>query len=192
MGIDGGTPTARRLGTALLVPALVSALVSALAACTSDPSGSRQPTPVPSSIPVRAAQPHAAGPFAIQLQVGLAVMTVDRCDAGNPRRVCSPDGSRSWAPLGPITPATVADVRTHLADRHTSWTTVVSFTDADRPALRRDSRRATAVGGVVLVLDTDRRVLAAVPASTIHAADAVMTDLDKPAAWGLVEGFEGD
>ncbi len=187
MGFVAGAPAARLLGAALAVVALLPGLGS----CTQDPPGVSAPasSPAPSSIPVTAPEPRADGPFAVRLGVGLAAVTADRCDPTDPRRVCSVDRSRTWAPLGSPTAATVTGVRTHLADQHTSWTTRIRFADADRPALRRAAKQANGMGGVVLVLDADRRVLAAVPGSTIRNTTAVLTGLDKPTAWALVEGF---
>ena len=186
MGTRGGTTAIRLAGSLLSLGTLV-----ALGACTGTSSGRAEPTssPVPSSVPVTVADPHARGPIPVRLQVGLAELTPDTCDRLDERRVCSPDGSHSWAPLGPQTAATVADVQAHLSAGHTSWTVVVALADRDAGRLRALGERATSVGGVVLVEDAERRVLAAIPASTLRGSRAVLDDLDKAVAWDLVAGF---
>ena len=196
MGTEGGT--ARSGLRAGAVPPLGRALLGlaliALAGC-SDGSGSSDrsvPTsPPPSSIPVTVAQPHVRGPLPVRLQVGLAVLTPDRCRPEQ-HRVCSVDATRTWVPVESTRPATVAAVRTSLTARHTSWTTVVAFSTADAADLRRCSRRASALGGQVLVLGADRVVLAALPPSTIRGDRATLVDLEKQAAWDVVEGFSRD
>ena len=150
-----------------------------------------EPSSPPSSIPVSVSQPHARGPFPARLQAGLPVLTPDRCEP-SARRVCSTDATRSWAPVDSTAPVTVADVSTHLAHGHSSWTTVVAFSPEDSAELARWSRGASSVGGDVLVLGPDRTVLAALPPSTIHDDRSTLTGLDKGVAWAVVEGFSRD
>ena len=192
MGIARGT-TATGRPTRGATVSLVLCLAALAAGCTGSTSGSADrsspQTSPPSSIPVLAEQPHAVGPFPVRLRVGLSVLTPGVCDPTDLRLVCSVDGSHSWAPVEQATAATVSDVRTRLAQRHTSWTTVVAFAAGDAGSLARQSRRATAVGGVVLVVGADGRVLAALPPSTIHGDHATLRELDKAAAWAVVEGF---
>jgi len=163
----------------------------ALTACSgngSDPAP--EPTPTPTSLAVEPQQPHVAGHVHLTLLPGLAVMTDDECTPEEKRRVCSADGAESWAPIGDPAAATLVEARTHLAGGHTSWTTVLRFAPDSREALRRAARDAAAAGGLVLVLAGDR-VLAAVPASDVHGAAAVLADLDKATAWEQVAAFEG-
>jgi hypothetical protein len=117
-------------------------------------------------------------------------MTDDRCRTEARRRVCSADGTQAWAPLGDPGDATLLEARTHLADRHTSWTAVLRFSPESRRALQHAAREAAASGGVVLVIE-EGRVLTAVPAAGVRGATAAVTDLDKPTAWDLVDGFGG-
>lgn len=191
MGIGWGTPAARPAARLLLCGVLATAAAGALlTGCTDTSSEPGRPSPAaPASIPVTVEEPHAVGPFPVRLQVGLPVLTPDRCDPSVEGLVCSTDGRQSWKPVEGTAAATVTDVRTRLSHRHTSWTTVVAFEEGDGDRLRRWSRSASSVGGVVLVLDDRRQVLVAVPASTLRGTRAVLTRLDKPTAWSLVEGF---
>ena len=161
-----------------------------LTACSDGGDPAQEPTPTPSSLAVEPQQPHVAGRVHVTLLPGLAVMTDDECTPEEKRRVCSADGAESWAPIGDPAAATLVEARTHLAGGHTSWTTVLRFAPDSRGALRRAARDAAAAGGLVLVLAGDR-VLAAVPASAVHGAAAVLADLDKATAWELVAAFEG-
>ena len=162
-----------------------------LAGCSSgDDQGAREPAGTPTSLPVVPAQPRVQGPVDVTLQSGLTVMTGDECRPGDAHRVCSVDGRSSWAPVQKGTPATLTLAGTHLADQHTSWTTVLRFDERSRSALRRTADEAAGVGGLVLVM-VGGRVLAAVPPGSVHGPALVVTDLDKPAAWALVSSFEG-
>jgi len=162
-----------------------------LAACSSsDGSAKPDPTPARTSVAAFPTAPDVTGPVAVSLQPGLTVMTDDRCSPEEKRRVCSADGTQTWAPLGDPGDATLLEAGTHLADRHTSWTAVLRFSPESRQALRHAAREAAASGGVVLVVQDDR-VLAAVPATGGRGATAAVTDLDKPTAWDLVAGFGG-
>ena len=164
-------------------------LCAALTACSGSDSSAPAPTPTPTSLAVEPQQPHVSGSVHVTLLPGLAVMTDDECTPEEKRRVCSADGAESWAPIGDPATATLVEARTHLAGGHTSWTTLLRFAPDSRAALRRAARDAAAAGGLVLVLAGDR-VLAAVPASDVHGAAAVLTDLDKATAWGQVAAFE--
>ena len=161
----------------------------ALTACSSGDGGEATPSPTPTSLAVEPQPPHAAGHMHLQLQPGLTVMTDDECRPEEERRVCSADGTQSWAPIEEPAAATLVEARTHLAGGHTSWTVVLRFAPGSRASLQRAARDAAATGGVVLVMPDDR-VLAAVPAPDVQGTSAVMTGLDKPTAWDLVAAFD--
>ena len=177
-----------RVGTTLALLAGV-ALTGCSGAGGSAAPGTPEPS-TPSSIEAAPRQPHVTGDRQVELRAGLAVMTDDRCTPDGRRRVCSADGTRSWAPLGDPSPAILVAAGTHLADRHTSWTTVLRFAPGSRTSLHGAAHEAATTGGVVLVL-AGGRVLAAVPASGVRGTKATVTGLDKPTAWGLVAAFEG-
>ena len=167
----------------------------ALAGCSSDPGspspgqGTRQPGPTPSSVAAVPRQPHVTRQVPVQLRAGLSVMSDDPCTPDGTRRVCSADGTRAWAPLADPAPATLVEASTRLTAGHTSWTTTLRFSPASRAALARTAREAAGAGGVVLVVARGR-VLADVPPPLVHGAEAVVTGLDKPAAWDMVTAFD--
>ena len=172
-----------RLGTTLAL--LVCA---ALTACTGD-GGEARPRPTPTSLAVEPQPPQATGRIHLRLQPGLTAMTDDECRPEEERRVCSADGTQSWAPIEESAAATLVEARTHLAGGHTSWTVVLRFAPGSGASLQRAARDAAATGGVVLVMP-DERVLAAVPAPDVHGTSAVITGLDKPTAWDLVSAVD--
>ncbi|WP_344148560.1 hypothetical protein [Nocardioides koreensis] len=162
---------------------------AALTACSGNGSDATPtPSPTPTTLAVAPQQPHVAGRVPVTLLPGLTVMTDDECTPQEKRRVCSAEGTESWAPIGDPAAATLVEARTHLAGGHTSWTTVLRFASGSRATLQQATRAAAAAGGVVLVLARDR-VLAAVPASDVHGTTAALTDLDKATAWDTVAAF---
>jgi len=189
----GGTPRTAGPFRAALRLGLLCLAVPVLGGCFGDsPADRSEPTSrPPSSIPVSVSQPHARGPISVRLGIGLPVLTAERCEP-SARRVCSTDATRSWAPVEQTVGATVTDARTRLARGHVSWTTVLTFSPQDADGLARQSRRASALGGDVLVLGSDRMVLTALPPSTVRGDRAVLSDLEKGAAWAVVEGFSRD
>ena len=103
-------------------------------------------------------------------------------------RVCSSDGTQGWVPITDPGRATLVEAVTRLADDHTSWTTVLRFDRASRPALSRATSDAAGAGGVVLLV-RDGRGRAAVAPLELDGSRATFTGLTKPEAWDLVAAF---
>ena len=133
----------------------------------------------------RPAAPHFAGRLTLALQPALVSVGETACTPAR-NRVCSSDGTQGWAPITDPGRATLVEAVTHLADEHTSWTTVLRFDPASRPALargrggRRRRREAWYSSSA-----TGERVAAVAPPSC-DGSRATFTGLDqagRPGTW---------
>jgi hypothetical protein len=131
--------------------------------------------------------PHFAGHLTLAVQPALVSVGETACEAAR-NRVCSSDGTQGWVPITDPGEATLVEVVARLADEHTSWTAVLRFDRASRPALARAAADAAAAGGVVLLV-RDGRARAAVPPPALEGVRATLTGLTKPEAWDLVAAF---
>ncbi|HEU4811013.1 MAG TPA: hypothetical protein VFT00_02615 [Nocardioides sp.] len=146
--------------------------------------------PTPTSEAPLPRQPVFTGRLDVIVQPALGVVNEEDCTPAH-NRACSADG-QAFVPITDPAPATLVEARARLAEGHTSWTTVLRFDAASRAALTRAAARAGAAGGMVLVMDADRLVLAAAPFTLVRGRSIVFDDLDKPDAWQLVENVLGD
>lgn len=184
----------RLRSTAATLPAciiLTVALTTALTACQdSSQAPATEPTVEPTtSSPAAVPQaPSFVGRLGVVVQAGLGVVSEDACTRVR-NRVCSVDGQDAYVPIEGAAPATLVEVGARLADRHTSWTTLLRFDAASRSALVEATHSAASVGGMVLVMTADRHVLLAAPYPQVAGRTIRLTDLDKPEAWHLVEPF---
>lgn len=162
-------------------------LWAALGGCSGNDT---TPTPSPPSEAPLPRQPLFTGRLDVIVQPALQVVNdVDCIPAHN--RACSADG-QAYVPITDPAAATLVEARARLAEGHTSWTTVLRFDAASRTPLNRAATRAGAAGGMVLVMDADRLVLAAAPFTLVRGRTIVFDGLDKPDAWQLVENVLGD
>ncbi|MFC4785719.1 hypothetical protein ACT8ZV_14660 [Nocardioides sp. MAHUQ-72] len=184
--MGGPVRTTRAL---VAIACLVVGPATGLAGCSgSGEDSAPAPTPSESSIAAYPEQPHVTTRVAVTVRAALTVMTDDECSPEDERRVCSVDGTQSWAPIEQPARATLVEARTRLVRGHTSWTTLLRFSPGSAPALRAAAREAGASGGVVVVMAHDR-VLTAVPAADVAGRTVVLRDLDKPTAWQVVRSF---
>jgi hypothetical protein len=123
----------------------------------------------------------------LDLQPALVSVGETACTPAR-NRVCSNDGTQGWVPIKDPGRATLVEAVTRLTDDHTSWTTVLRFDRASRPALTRAAADAAAAGGVVLLV-SDGRARAAVAPLELDGVRATFTGLSKPDAWDLVAAF---
>ena len=159
-----------------------------LTACQGAPSVDPPETTGPSGAVAAAPRPpHFAGRMTLDLQPALVSVGETACEPAR-NRVCSSDGTRGWVPIPDPGRATLVAAVTRLADEHTSWTIVLRFDRASRPALSRAAADAAAVGGVVLLV-SDGRARAAVAPLELDGIRATFTGLTKPEAWDLVAAF---
>ena len=159
-----------------------------LTACQGAPSTDQPETTGQSgAVAVAPRPPHFAGRMTLALQPALVSVGETACEPAR-NRVCSSDGTQGWVPIPDPGRATLVEAAARLADEHTSWTAVLRFDRASRPALSRAAADATAVGGVVLLV-SDGRARAAVAPLELHGIRATFTGLTKPEAWDLVAAF---
>ena len=146
------------------------------------------PSPAIEAPPPR--QASFSGRLPVVVQPALGVVNEEGACTPAHDRACSADG-QAYVPITEPASATLLEVHARLAEGHTSWTTVLRFDAASRAALTRAAARAGAAGGLVLVMDADRLVLAAAPYPMVRGRSIVFDNLDKPEAWGMVETFGG-
>ena len=166
----------RVLRTVLAVPVL---LLAAGCAGSSSP-----PEPGPTSIAAFPDLPHMTGPLPVRLQPALPMVGGASCNPGQGSYCLGDQGYRA---LGDEREAVVAEVSTRPNEGHTAWDTVVRFRSVRAPRLATE--QAAGMGGVVLVVAADDRVLAAVPPLDLAAGKAQFLGLEKAEAWALVEAF---
>lgn len=131
--------------------------------------------------------PHFAGRLTLAVQPALVSVGETACTPAR-NRVCSSDGTQGWVPITDPGDATLVEADARLTDDHTSWTTVLRFDRASRPALARAAADAAAAGGVVLLV-RDGHARAAVAPLELDGTRATQTSLTKPEAWDLVAAF---
>lgn len=170
-------------------------LAAALLACQ---DSSQSPSTPPTDAPTQAAQadpqpPHFDGRLQVEVQAGL--VGVGGADGQQcvptPRRACSLDGARTYVPLEEPAAATVVRAHARLAPGHGDWTATFRFDRASRRAVTAAASTAAGVGGVLLVLTPDRRVLLAVRPTEVDRSVIRLTKLAKPEAWQLVTALPG-
>ena len=159
-----------------------------LTACQGAPSADPPSTPEESgAVAVSPRPPHFAGRLTLALQPALVSVGETACKPAR-NRVCSGDGTQGWVPIPDPDRATLVEAVARLSDEHTSWTTVLRFDPASRPALSGAAADAAAAGGVVLLV-SDGRARAAVAPLELDGIRATFTGLSKPEAWDLVAAF---
>ncbi len=176
------TAAALLAAIALTVPAACDGQGDATTPASPEGSSARAPA-------VASQPPRFTGRQRVLLQAALPALGDAGC-ARAPSWVCSVDQDDSYVPLGTAAHATLVEARTHLADRHTSWTSVLRVDAASQQALATTRRTARAAGGLVLLMTPGRQVLAAAAPTTEVTAQALrFSDLTKPDAWDLVGLF---
>jgi hypothetical protein len=179
--MTGAGSRIRRTTSTLLTCAVLTACQGAPSA---DPSAT---TGQSGAVAVAPRPPHFAGRMTLDLQPALVSVGETACEPAR-NRVCSSDGTQGWVPIPDPGRATLVEAVARLADEHTSWTTVLRFDRASRPALSRAAADAAAVGGVVLLV-SDGQARAAVAPLELEGVRATFTGLTKPEAWDLVAAF---
>lgn len=183
---DRGMSRRRSAALALLAGAVLGGCTGSGGTTTPGP-GDASPSDTAAALP---RQPRFDGHLGVEVQAGLKVVSEDACVAES-HRVCSVDRAEAFVPVRTREPVTLEHVSTHLADGHTSWTVVLDFAPASRPAVTLAGRRAQSVGGMLLVMNRGRDVLVAAPYPQVHGGSVRVTDLDKATAWDLVGRFVG-
>lgn len=187
------TFTLSRTAVALL---LLSALLSALLGCQDTRESAPSPTADGSSGAAEAAPrpPRFQGRLGVTVQAGLVGVGETGEGAAcvsTRRRVCSMDGTSTYAPLEQPADAMIVGARAQLSPGHGDWTTTFRFDRASRQAVARATSTAAGVGGVLLVMTPDRRVLLAVGPRQVDQSVIRLTQLAKPEAWRLVTAIPG-
>jgi hypothetical protein len=188
----------RGVGEWRVVRALVGVvLLGALnIACTDkEPSTiQEEPTPTAGSQPPMVELPHFQGRLPVRLQAGSQVFVDPPCDPGQGRgRICSADLKTTYLTYpDAVEKAHLLDVSMEPTEDRAEWVVTLTFDDAR--AASEIGRRAVGVGGVLMVVDRDDRVLLAhrpvtVPEHSIRRGRVRLEPTDKPTAWDVVESF---
>ena len=174
-------PDHRRVLRTILA-ALAAPVLLLPAGCGGSDGGA--PEPGPTSIAAFPDVPHMTGPLPVRLQPALPMLGGESCTPGYGLYCLGEQGYRA---LGEPRAAVVAAVATAPNDGHTAWDTVVRFAAARPPRLATE--QAAGMGGVVLIVAPDDRVLGAVPPPDVEAGKARFLGLEKAEAWALVAAF---
>ena len=182
-------PCSRALRTAAAL--LLSA---ALFGCQDSPRSTTTPEATPREASQAAPQPpHFAGRLDVELQAGLVGVGGSDAQTCAPtaRRVCSSDGTRTYAPLEEPVAATLVRAHARLSPGHGDWTTTFRFDGASRRAVTSAASTAAGVGGVLLVMTPARQVLLVARPADVDREVIRLTQLSKPEAWRLVTILPG-
>ena len=165
--------------------AVAAALLVVLLAACSDGTGRTQPTPTTPASQV----PHFAGRLPVTLQPGHIVLTGPTCTPIPARhRVCSVDGSDTYAVYDEPARATLVEVRMDPNSQHTSWIVTLRF-DESATGVLRATRDLAARSGAVVLVSRGGEVLAPAEVPQVSGPTIALTGLAKPDAWDLVQRF---
>ena len=170
----------------LPISLVVSAALLNSGCSAGSPRGQDDTTPTDTS--VSDTRPDLRGPLTVVVQAGLPLVAGAACEPRD-NRVCSVDGLATYVPIEPRARAVIRRARTDLAPGSTSWTVQITFRTADTRDVRRAADRARAAGGRLLLLTTDRVVVAAIAPDDLHGHRVVQTSLTKPEAWQRVHAL---
>ena len=184
-------PTSPHLRTGVAV-----LLTVALFGCQD--STTQSPPPQQGETPSEAVQadprpPRFAGRLEVQVQAGL----VGVGGANSELREYAAPGllggrrARTYAPSTSRSDATLVRAHARLSPGHADWTTTFRFDGASHRAVRTTASTAAGVGGVLLVMTPDRRVLLAVRSTEVDRGVIHLTQLAKPEAWRWVTALPG-
>jgi hypothetical protein len=181
----------RRTALGQVLVAVLAA--AALGACDVGPSTDLDPSPGPTLAAVDPVgggdPPELTEAVAVELTTAVAVFGLG-CRPRSPHQRCSADGRKTYTLKGEVRAATVTAAWMELGSGGGRWTLNVRLAAGDSRALSLVAARATAQGGLVVVLDAHSGdVLHAVAPHDVLGVRITRSDLLKQDANAIVGAF---